>query len=227
MAITDLGENVRSNYASGSGTGTLTWTPPFPADGDLHILFAGAWGPQYGSTPTISDLAGWTPAFNTYYDGYPAIGGQWRRIRAWIRHYATGDPNPTLTASGMKPSSAWGGELVGLRGPAGGLVSVTPSSHPTPGVSTWSATDPGATDTQMNVLIRHGPSASTGSWVPDASWDGGHKRHIDAGIFFAYREGPASAGTISFSAVDPEYCHVLTIDMVPKRTGWAVGRLAW
>ena len=50
---------------------------------------------------------------------------------------------------------------------------------------------------------------------------------VDAGIHFAYREGPASAGTVSFSAGGPEYCHVLTIDMTASRNGWAVGRLAW
>ena len=79
----------------------------------------------------------------------------------------------------------------------------------------------------MNVLIRHSNGTSTGPWVPDASWDGGHQRDIDAGIHFAYREGPASAGTVSFSAGGPEYCHVLTIDMTASRNGWVVGRLAW
>ena len=227
MTITYLGQNVQSGYASGSGTGTLTWIPPSPTDGDLHVLFAGAWGPLRGSAPTISDLAGWTPAFNTFYDGYPSIGGQWRRIRAWIRRYAPGDPDPTLTGSGMNPSGAWGGELVGLRGPTGGLVSVTPSYRSATGAGTWSATDPGSSGSQMNVLIRHSNGTSTRPWVPDASWDGGHQRDTDAGIHFAYREGPASAGTVSFSASGPEYCHVLTIDMTASRNGWVVGRLAW
>ncbi len=163
MTITYLGQIVQSGYASGSGTGTLTWIPPSPTDGDLHVLFAGAWGPLRGSAPTISDLAGWTPAFNTFYDGYPSIGGQWRRIRAWIRRYASG------------------GELVGLRGPTGGLVSVTPSYRSATGAGTWSATDPGSSGSQMNVLIRHSNGTSTGPWVPDASWDGGPLRRLRCG----------------------------------------------
>ena len=232
MTITDLGTNLQGGYASGSGTSTLTWTPPLSTDGDLHILHVLSGRPiRYSpSSPTISDLAGWTPVYDVEWEDFPGFG--WlRRSRAWIRYYASGDPDPSVTCAGMKSGVVWGGELTALRGPAGGLASMT-LSQPPPSTDPWTATDPGATATQMNILVRNVPHvATTGSWTPDASWDGGHKREIapPGSVYFAYREGPASAGTISLVSGGGanDLCHVLTIDMAPRRTGWAVGRLAW
>ena len=208
-----------------------TWTPAGgSADGDLLILaVVTGWSNLHDPAPSLTDPGSpWTQFHDVSFEQWVDFTGRLRRTRAWWRYHDTSDPAPTVTCSGMASGQNWGGLLWSIRGMSGPWQASDTSQRPSTS-DPWNASDPGATATQMNVMVRAAANtATTDVWTPDGSWDFGRKREAASGasLYLAAREGPATAGTISLTAggTASDVVTVATFSLT-RPDGWSVGFL--